>query len=263
MSVSKYVIICCFYLGLSSNSGAGRVMAIPWEIHLSPWQPSLACIHNVTVTAKGPPSHPRFLRQWQRELCGLWTVTSCGFLRRYQRPGETHRPRLNPWRCKQYPSPKRHTSRQPSTRSHYVTSRKTTNLTANYKFQYEDGCLSSGLLHRIVWKKLTDVSEMLPASTTTSLHGATSKKTDIFILATVRTWNLTQNFSNARRKTTYSRSCKNCHVVRFKPISVHQAPLVLQFTFCRAHPSFYSMVTQGPLSEVKPAGVWRQALASI
>jgi hypothetical protein len=55
------------------------------------------------------------------------------------------------------------------------------------------------MLRRVVWQKFTDVSEILialmmeAASTSetslkfTILHGATPQKTDIFILAAVRT----------------------------------------------------------------------------
>jgi hypothetical protein len=72
--------------------------------------------------------------------------------------------------------------------------------------------LSSGILRRVVWQKCTDVSEVIIGSiiraialmmeavntseirqTYTRLHGSTSQKTVVLILAAVRTWNFTSN----------------------------------------------------------------------
>jgi hypothetical protein len=47
-------------------------------------------------------------------------------------------------------------------------------------------------LRRVVWWKFTDVSVLLAASIIRAIHGATTQKTEIFILAAVRTCNLTE-----------------------------------------------------------------------
>jgi hypothetical protein len=48
-------------------------------------------------------------------------------------------------------------------------------------------------LRRAVWQKFADVSEVLAASIIRAMtHGATTKKTGIFIIAAVRTSNLTE-----------------------------------------------------------------------
>jgi hypothetical protein len=50
---------------------------------------------------------------------------------------------------------------------------------------------SFGVLRRVVWYKLTDVSDILTSVSFYRLHGAPSRKTVIFIPVSVRTWNLT------------------------------------------------------------------------
>jgi hypothetical protein len=58
--------------------------------------------------------------------------------------------------------------------------------------QHRRSWLSSGILQSVVWWKLSIISFLLPTCIiSTRLHGATSQKTVIFILAAVRTWNLT------------------------------------------------------------------------
>jgi hypothetical protein len=68
---------------------------------------------------------------------------------------------------------------------------------------FEDDWLSSGMLHHVVWWKFTNVSEVLTASII--LHGATFQRTVIFILTTVRTWNLTvfNFYANIRSTITF------------------------------------------------------------
>jgi hypothetical protein len=89
--------------------------------------------------------------------------------------------------------------------------------------------LSSGLLRRVVWSKFTDVSEVLAAFIMWAI--LMTQKTAIFILAALRTRNLTASMLVPGRNSVIM-ACLRLVYVMFAIYMLHRAAICVLFAIC-------------------------------